>query len=76
MELTSLNPGAAVAVIVARFAGGFRTIAGRLRQAIRRHREIVTIESELTGMRDRELADLGIRRCDIPRIAREAVEQR
>jgi uncharacterized protein YjiS (DUF1127 family) len=44
-------------------------------RASRRRRERLRIESELVGLRDRELADLGILRRDIPRFARAAVAQ-
>lgn len=45
------------------------TIRARLAEA----REIRRIESELSQMSDRELADIGIHRSAIARIARESV---
>lgn len=39
----------------------------------RRYRKICETEAELYRLSKRDLADLGISRCDIPAIAREAV---
>lgn len=43
-------------------------------EARRRRAEIRQTMHELHAMSDRDLADLGIHPCDIPRIAREAVD--
>lgn len=72
MELTTLTHTAPVAAIAARLGRAFSNASGTLVRAIRRRRERLRIESELAGMRDRELADLGLSRHDIPRFAREA----
>lgn len=45
----------------------------RLADSYRRYREYRATVYELTMLEDRELADLGIMRTDIPRIARSAV---
>lgn len=49
-----------------------RNIATRARQGAERQRRIAQIERELNAHDDRGLADLGIARCDIRRIARES----
>jgi len=42
----------------------------RLAAAIRRHSEYARTRNELERLTDRELLDLGIRRCDIRSVAR------
>lgn len=49
------------------------TLARSLGDALMRHRRIARIEAELRALSDRDLADLGIVRCDIGRIARSAL---
>lgn len=46
---------------------------GAVRAMLTRWAEIARIERELRAYSDRELDDLGIRRVDIPEIARSAV---
>jgi uncharacterized protein YjiS (DUF1127 family) len=45
---------------------------GSLKERLARHRRYTRTIKELTFLSDRELADLGIHRADIRRIAREA----
>ena len=48
-------------------------IFARLRQAFADHREYIAMCSELNGLTDRELADLGLSRLSIRDVARRAV---
>ena len=49
-------------------------IVSGVRAWLKRRIEISRIERELLAYTDRDLADLGLRRCDIPNIARRAVD--
>jgi uncharacterized protein YjiS (DUF1127 family) len=56
-----------------------RTIAAikdRGHAALRRRRKISQIIRELGALSDHDLADIGILRCDIGRLARETVDRR
>ena len=48
----------------------------RIAIAIRKHNRYNRTVRELSWLSDRELSDLGITRCDIPRIANQAVNNR
>lgn len=48
----------------------------RMIERFRIYRETLRTEAELNRLSKRELDDLGISRCDIPRIARESVMTR
>lgn len=56
-------------------ADAVRSLPARLRQAVRRWQRIRTVEQELDDLPDRALAEMYIRRSDIPRIARETVDR-
>lgn len=64
-QVISLRPG-----VAPRAVRSAQDIMARLRATVERHRKIALIERELYAHDDRGLADLGIARCDIPRIAR------
>jgi uncharacterized protein YjiS (DUF1127 family) len=55
--------------------GVLAALAARYREAMARHRAFVETRRELNWLSDRELADLGMMRCDIDRIAREAASR-
>lgn len=61
---TDTGLAAALHRLIGRSRFGAQARAGRAR-----YRRIV---AELRQLSDRDLADIGIRRCDIPRVAREA----
>ena len=42
-------------------------------QSVQRYRAYRNTVSELSALADRDLADLGVSRCDIPRLARDSV---
>ena len=54
--------------------GAFQRLMGRIRARAEASREIARVRGELTRMTDRELADIGIARCQIDDVARSAVE--
>ena len=58
------------------FAEWTRGLTRRLAAALERRRLIEQTVFEMDQMSDRELADFGLMRCDLPRIARETVDQR
>jgi len=45
----------------------------RLKTLIRNYRQYKQTVKELHRLTNRELSDIGISRCDIPRIARETI---
>jgi uncharacterized protein YjiS (DUF1127 family) len=47
-----------------------------LRDAAARRAELERTVAELSALRDRDLADIGIARCDIPAVARDSVRGR
>lgn len=61
------------ALSLAPLATAFRQVWQDLRTARETSRAIAETRRELSGLSDRELDDLGIRRVDIDRIAVEAV---
>ena len=50
----------------------FATLVHLIREWKRNNRSL----NELSRLSDRELADIGISRCDIPRVARNGAHQR
>ncbi len=52
-------------------SGRFRHLLDRLRELRARRKRYGDTMAELSALSDRGLADLGIARCDISRIARE-----
>lgn len=76
IELAGLGPviSHSVANLVARIRNH---VAGWRAHAVKAHavwREEQRIIEELSALHDRQLDELGVHRCDIPRIAREAAE--
>lgn len=55
-----------------RHTGAFTAIAARLTLWLRRREAYAQTVNELGALTDRDLNDLGIARCDIRRLAREA----
>ena len=56
-----------------RLSFGLGALRARLADALERRRAYRQTMHELRWLSDRELADLGLMRCDIDRVAREAV---
>lgn len=75
METTLNTPVAALIAAPARLTRHCATLVAWLRRTAERHRRIARVVAELEAMSERDLTDLGIARCDIRRIAREAVGQ-
>lgn len=51
----------------------FDRIGNELARSYKRYRKYRATVWELNGLSDRELNDIGIARCDIGRLAREAI---
>lgn len=67
LNLTSTTPYPATGP----YAAFLKYLAARAQ----RHAVYRQTHSELTTLTDRELADLGLSRCDIPRVSTEAAQQ-
>jgi uncharacterized protein YjiS (DUF1127 family) len=68
MEMTALTLTHALPLR----GGMFSTLVVGFEKAMARRRAFVETRRELSWLSDRELADLGIMRCDIDRVARDA----
>jgi uncharacterized protein YjiS (DUF1127 family) len=76
MNLKISHPGAAEIVAPAWPLGAINGNLRRVRAVLRRHRKISRTTRELGALSDRALADIGVLRCDIGRLARETVDRR
>lgn len=68
LRLTAQQPAQ-----IAGSAGDFGALVERAKQVWRRRKAVWAAHRELQALSDRELDDIGIRRVDIGRIAREAI---
>lgn len=51
------------------------SLVASVRDALGRHRRLGRIRRELSGLSDRQLADIGIDRADIDSVARRAIDR-
>lgn len=73
MWTETLHPETRVYTLLYRLGSALLGLPASLGRWAQRRRAIARTVSELSAMSDRELADLGIPRCDIRRLACEAV---
>lgn len=71
----STTHGAFGAATSGRFGAGLAALSARFAARRRRAAAIGATRRELDALSDRELADIGIARCDIDRVARASAGQ-